>query len=393
MSAPMRRIAVGGPGAAVRDLAEIDAAQSSPHLRRLQRFDADGDRLPGTQSPVVGAPRRALPGWYALAARSVVGMIAPALYPADATDHARLPALIERARKRLAEAMTTAEVLEAKAVAEAALHYAKITKAANETQADCLRTIVRAEMRLADEIDRGQANGQVAKKNQTYVQGSDITATYEELGIDRRRVAECRETRDAGEAVVEKAINGALAENRPPKKADIRRAVEDAKRPFRVIGTGESEWFTPGPLIEMAREVLGGIDLDPASCDAAQRRVKAARYFTLTNDGLSQDWAGKVWLNPPYSQLAVALFAGKLVAECESGRVTDAIMLTHNYTDTAWFHHAERACEVICFTRGRVRFERFDGFSGSPTQGQALFYFGPNVGRFRKVFADMGFIR
>ena len=52
-----------------------------------------------------------------------------------------LPALIDRARSRLAEARTSAEVLEARAAAKAALHYAKLREAANETQADCLSII------------------------------------------------------------------------------------------------------------------------------------------------------------------------------------------------------------------------------------------------------------
>jgi hypothetical protein len=64
-----------------------------------------------------------------------------------------LPALIDRARCRLADARTSAEVLEARAAAKAALHYAKLQKAANETQADCLAMMKRAEIRMADEID------------------------------------------------------------------------------------------------------------------------------------------------------------------------------------------------------------------------------------------------
>jgi RecB family exonuclease len=42
-------------------------------------------------------------------------------------------------------------------------------------------------------------------------------------------------------------------------------------------------------------------------------------------------------VNPPYSQPGIALFTDKLVAEVKSGRVTAAIALTHNYTDTQWF--------------------------------------------------------
>ena len=52
-----------------------------------------------------------------------------------------LPALIDRAGQRLLGARTSGEVLEAKYIAEAALHYARVTKAANDTQADCLRII------------------------------------------------------------------------------------------------------------------------------------------------------------------------------------------------------------------------------------------------------------
>lgn len=96
--------------------------------------------------------------------------------PAVATAE-RLPSLIDRARTRLAEARTSAEVLEAKHVAEAALHYAKVTGAANEAHADCLRIITRAEIRMAREIDAAQERGEVATPGQrSNVRASDISA-------------------------------------------------------------------------------------------------------------------------------------------------------------------------------------------------------------------------
>jgi hypothetical protein len=65
---------------------------------------------------------------------------------------------------------------------------------------------------------------------------------------------------------------------------------------------GSHEWYTPAKYIETARRVLGQIDLDPASSEMAQRTVRADRYFSERDDGLSQQWQGRVWLNPPYTQ-------------------------------------------------------------------------------------------
>src|SRR5512134_1785323 len=68
----------------------------------------------------------------------------------------KLPTLIDRAQRCLADARTSAEVFEARAAPQAALHYAKLVKAANETQADCLKMIARTEIRMANEIDAGR---------------------------------------------------------------------------------------------------------------------------------------------------------------------------------------------------------------------------------------------
>jgi phage N-6-adenine-methyltransferase len=160
----------------------------------------------------------------------------------------------------------------------------------------------------------------------------------------------------------------------------------------RAQGTGQNEWYTPERYIEFARAVLGVIDLDPASSEIAQAKVRATRYFTIATDGLIHDWHGRVWLNPPYGQPYITQFVGKLVGEYTALRVSEAILLTHNYTDTAWFHMAASACSAICFTRGRIRFVAPSGEVASPTQGQAFFYFGPHPGRFRTYFGPEGHV-
>jgi len=140
--------------------------------------------------------------------------------------------------------------------------------------------------------------------------------------------------------------------------------------------------------------VLGGFDLDPASSNEAQQTVKASKYFTKEQDGLSRPWHGRVWLNPPFAHGDIANFVSKLVNEYVAGHVTAAILLVHNYTDTAWFHKAVSACRAICFTAGRINFIHAEkGLApGAAIQGQAFLYFGDGIDAFRTAFEPIGFV-
>lgn len=302
-----------------------------------------------------------------------------------------LPSLMGRAGQRLIEAKSSAEVLEAKHLAELALHYSKVTKAANETHADCLRIIARAEIRMANEIDRGRAAGELASRGgdrDSNVRSPDNRneATLSDLGVSRQRVSEWREVRDAGEDVVEQALSDALMDGRAPTKSDVLNHVRG------TFGTGENEWYTPPEFIAAARTAMGGIDLDPASSEIANQTVKAATFHSIEDDGLAKAWGGRVWMNPPYAQPFIMNFVTKLVEELANGHVEQAIALTHNYTDTAWFHLAANSAAAICFTRGRIGFLSPTGQRAAPTQGQAFFYFGPNTKPFADAFGSFGLI-
>jgi ParB family chromosome partitioning protein len=161
----------------------------------------------------------------------------------------------------------------------------------------------------------------------------------------------------------------------------------------RTLNTGEYEWYTPPKYIELARSVLGEIDLDPASSDKAQETVRAAHYFTAADEGLRCEWNGRVWLNPPYTQPLIGQFVTKMVEERAAGRITAGIMLTHNYTDTTWFHDAAEIAEAACFTRGRIAFLDADGVAGTtPATGQTFFYFGEDREVFAAKFVEIGTI-
>jgi phage N-6-adenine-methyltransferase len=150
------------------------------------------------------------------------------------------------------------------------------------------------------------------------------------------------------------------------------------------------EWYTPKAYIDAARLVLGGIDLDPASSDIAQQTVQATTFYTKHDNGLKQPWAGRVWMNPPYSAKLIDKFMCKLVEHFSAGDVTAAITLTNNSTDTAWFKKCADIATAVCFATGRVKFLDPDGNPGAPLQGQAIMYFGTEPDKFGEAYAPFG---
>jgi phage N-6-adenine-methyltransferase len=215
--------------------------------------------------------------------------------------------------------------------------------------------------------------------------------TLAEAGIDKNLAKLARKCA----AVPEEKFESILAERRATMEAANAKVTVDllgGSKTRGTQGTGENEWYTPADIIHDARAVLGVIDLDPASSEQAQRIVQALQYFTLADDGLKRMWHGNVWLNPPYAQPHIEDFADKMIAEIDAARVVSAIMLTHNYTDTAWFQKLAGRANPVCFPKGRIRFEAPDGTLASPTQGQAFFYFGKDVPKFSEVFSPLGFV-
>ena len=99
--------------------------------------------------------------------------------------------------------------------------------------------------------------------------------------------------------------------------------------------SGNQEWNTPARILEAARKVMGAIDVDPASNDQAQESVRAATYYTRERSGLLEQWAGRVWLNPPYSSALLRAFIRHLFREMWATRTTEAIVLVNNNTEAA----------------------------------------------------------
>lgn len=162
------------------------------------------------------------------------------------------------------------------------------------------------------------------------------------------------------------------------------------KKPV-LANSGNMERNTPKELVEMARRVLGRIDLDPASNDVAQETVRAGAYFTKDDNGLNRPWCGRVFLNPPYASAPFRAFVRHLIQEYLAGRVTAAVVVTNNNTETSATQALLQVASAWCFPRSRVRFtaEDLSGAAGG-LQGQLITYFGDSPALFLAVFSAKG---
>ncbi len=153
----------------------------------------------------------------------------------------------------------------------------------------------------------------------------------------------------------------------------------DAKRP-----TNKSvEWYTPKFIFE---ELSIQFDLDPCSPWDMETAVPAKTKFTIFDDGLSKEWFGRVWLNPPYGK-DTPMWIRRMI---EHG---DGIALVFSRTDSAWCQEAMKACTAMLFISGRINFvpgkenQHKKSRSGA---GTVLFAFGEDSAKALERIRDRG---
>ena len=129
------------------------------------------------------------------------------------------------------------------------------------------------------------------------------------------------------------------------------------------------EFGTPPEFVRPLADAVGGFDLDPAS--GAETAPHASTRFNEEDDGLSREWFGKVWLNPPFSEKT--RWVRRARSEVSAGRVETAVILLPVDTSTQLFHDHVTSAPVVCFVEGRLS---FDGGDRNPNFGILLAVFG-----------------
>lgn len=129
-------------------------------------------------------------------------------------------------------------------------------------------------------------------------------------------------------------------------------------------GRGTSDiWLTPPSVIE----ALGGadsFDLDPCAPFRSPVRTARGAYSYVFQDGLALPWAGRVFLNPPYSRPAFSRFLDRMAAHDHGVALIFARTETRDFFDCVW----DRASGLL-FLKGRLAFLRPDGSTGTGNSG------------------------
>ena len=142
--------------------------------------------------------------------------------------------------------------------------------------------------------------------------------------------------------------------------------------------SGDTNWYTPLWIIDLAKQVMGGIALDPASCAEANEVVKADFIYNIHDDGLALPWlAGTVFCNPPYGKGDVTgKWWRKMWTEYEAGNFAQGMFLANATMETKWMQHALGHC-VVLLIAGRVKFWKPGLATRNGQLGSALVYLPP----------------
>lgn len=181
--------------------------------------------------------------------------------------------------------------------------------------------------------------------------------------------------------------------------------------------SASNEHYTPPGIVDKARALLGGFDLDPASCDKANETVKAEKIWTIDDDGLSKPWYGRVFLNPPGGKLkrdgerwipikdgpaesSMLVYWKRLTEWWRTGDVPQAFFVAFTLELLRTSQYCDFPAQAFprCYPKSRMRYVGPDGKAGgSPTHANMLIWLPPKsafrIDRKRQMaehFADVG---
>ena len=198
------------------------------------------------------------------------------------------------------------------------------------------------------------------------------------LAVDLAGTRRCRVTA----ALVREALHG---------DASVQR-----QRPVHLSSV-TSQWHTPPSFLELVTAVFKGcrVDLDPCSDSQAQKHVQARKYFSAVEDGLTQPWEGRVFVNPPFSaqgglSLSGAFFQ-KAEEEYRSGNASEVLLLMKAAVGYAWFRPVLQWPHA--WLHARIAFLSSIQQAGTTNpHGSVVVYMGPDPTHFCQILSSVACI-
>src|SRR5262245_6644474 len=106
------------------------------------------------------------------------------------------------------------------------------------------------------------------------------------------------------------------------KQAAYRRRASQSA----LFSSKSDEWPTDPKVFEKYNAEYGPFTLDPC---ATAENAKCPQFFTRGDDGLSQRWTGRVWMNPPYGR-TIGLWMKKAYESVRDGDAEIVVCLVPN---------------------------------------------------------------
>jgi phage N-6-adenine-methyltransferase len=116
-----------------------------------------------------------------------------------------------------------------------------------------------------------------------------------------------------------------------------------------MFSSNDVTWETPW---ELFLKLHGEFNFNLDVC-ALPQTAKCVNYFTPDIDGLSQDWIGTCWMNPPYGR-EISIWLKKAYEESLKG--STVVCLIPARTDTKYWHEYCMKAAEIRFIKGRIKF-------------------------------------
>jgi phage N-6-adenine-methyltransferase len=127
-----------------------------------------------------------------------------------------------------------------------------------------------------------------------------------------------------------------------------------------LFSSDSQEWTTPQDFFD-SLDAEFHFTLDPC---ATPENAKCKRYFTKADDGLKQQWTGRVFMNPPYGR-EIGKWVKKAYEESQSNAEVVVCLLPAR-TDTRWWHDYCLRGDVH-FIKGRLKFGKASNAAPFPS--------------------------